>query len=408
MELAAEMADRALTRTGEIIEKHGPRVTGSIACLDSCATIRRDFDSFCNKVQTEDFTAHPTAFLGFIRVLVITYCLGVIFLWVNLPIVGWLSVLFGVVNMLLEYIWYFHFIDWLYPVVPGRNVWGVVEPRGQVERIVVFSGHHDSAHRFNFYEDGKPYQLREKRNMGCFFVLFIALTVLAIRDIKNGNFFNAGLPSKVNLTIAGIFTFAFLWVHEMWFFLNEEGCPGAGDNLISSMMFAEVGKYFKHHKLQRTRIVIASFDAEECGLRGSFAFWQRHKTEFTATPTIHLNSDCPYYHDDLKFLTRDINLTMPLDRVLAEECVRISKSLGFDAVTCPIAFFAGATDSGEAARAGIRSTCLLSLPFTNEEKQTVYHTIDDTVDKIEPRAIAQAIAVAVRLAKAVDDGSFAV
>jgi hypothetical protein len=405
---ASGLAERALTRTGEIVEKHGPRLSGSRACLDAAATIRRDFESFCDSVHTQDFTAHPSAFLGFIRILVVTYGLGVTFLWMNLPILGWLSVGFGVVNMLLEYIWYYHFIDRFYPATTGRNVWGVIEPSGPVERVVVLSGHHDSAQRFNFYEDGRPYQSREKRNMAIFFLLFAILTILAVLDLKKGNFFNPGKTEKTALVIAIVFSFGFLWVLEMWFFLNEEGTPGAGDNLISSMMFAEVAQHFKRSKLQRTRIVLVSFDAEECGLRGSHAFWQRYKSEFGGIPTIHLNADCPYYHDELRFLIRDVNWTVKLDQGLAEECVKISNSLGFKAITCPIAFFAGGTDSGEAARAGIRTTCLLSLPFTNVDRATVYHTINDTVDTIEPRAIAQAIAVAIQLATLVDDGRFVV
>jgi Zn-dependent M28 family amino/carboxypeptidase len=172
------------------------------------------------------------------------------------------------------------------------------------------------------------------------------------------------------------------------------------------MMFSEVGNYFKQHRLEHTRLVIISFDGEECGLRGSRAFWQRHAAEFRATPTFHLNSDCPYYHDHLKFLTRDVNLTIPLDKRLAQECADVARSLGFDATICPIAFFAGATDAGEAARAGIRCTSMLSLPFTNAARPTVYHTIDDVVSSIEPKAIAQAISVALRWTQGIDQGIY--
>jgi hypothetical protein len=331
--------------------------------------------------------------------------IGLLFLWVNLTVIAWAVVGFGFITMLLEYIFYFHFVDSLYPSVTGRNVWGIVEPTGVPDKTIILSGHHDSAQRFNFYEDGKPYQSREKRDMSIFIAFFFVLSFLAVADIRKRNVWKVELASGMNFVVAVIFSLCSIFVREMWFFLNNEGCPGAGDNLISTVMFTEIGRYFQHHKLRRTRVVIVSFDGEEVGLRGSHAFWERHKRDFEMGNTLHLNSDCPYYHDELKFLTRDVNLTVKLDEKLARECVSIATSLGFNARTCPIAFFAGATDSGEAARAGIRSTCLLSLPFTNADRVTVYHTIDDTVDKIEPRAIAQAVAVAMKLVQSVDDGS---
>jgi hypothetical protein len=157
---------------------------GTQACLDSAVTIRRDFEGCCNEVHTEDFQAHPAAFLGFIKVLVISYALGVAFLWINLPIVAWLAVACGFVTIVFEYLLYFHFVDRLYPVATGRNVWGTVEPMRIPDRVVVLSGHHDSAQRFNFYEDGKPYQSREKRDMGIFVLLFILLSISTCASVK--------------------------------------------------------------------------------------------------------------------------------------------------------------------------------------------------------------------------------
>jgi hypothetical protein len=379
---------------------------GSQACLDAASTLRRDFETFCDEVHTEDFTAHPLAFLGFIKVLVLTYSIGVVFLWLNLPVFAWFAVFCGVTTLVLEYLCYFHFVDFLYPAALGRNVWGVVEPQEAATRVLILSGHHDSAQRFNFYEDGKPYQSREKRDMGIFFLFFFVLSVLAANSVRTHTAFAVGFPSRVNLTIAVVFSAAFFVVREMWFFLNDEGCPGAGDNLVSTMMFAEVARYFRRNRLRRTKVVLISFDGEECGLRGARSFWDRHRPEFDPRRTFHLNSDCPYYEDELKFLTRDVNLWIKLDEGMANKCVRIANGMGLEAVACPIAFFAGGTDSGEAARAGIRTTCLLSLPFTNEKRKTVYHTIDDTIDQIEPSAIAHAIAIAMTLAREIDDGTY--
>jgi hypothetical protein len=404
--LADDMAERALSRTGQIIDKHGPRLAGSQACLDAAATIRADFAKFCDEVHTEDFVAHPGAFLGFIKILVSGYVAGVVLLWVNLPLFAWCAQFAAVIITLFEYILYWHFVDWLYPAVTGRNVWGAIEPTGAVQRVVLLSGHHDSAQRFNFYEGGGPYQQREKRAFGLFFLMLAMITGIVVARYRSGELCEPGFARGAALYVAAVFTLCFYFVRPLWGFLNDEGCPRAGDNLVSTMMFAEVGNYFGEHRLEHTRVIVLSFDAEECGLRGSRAFWQQHMHEFRRTPTFLLNSDCPYYQDELKFLTRDINLTVGLDTELAQECADVAASLGFSAKICPIAFFAGATDAGEAARAGIRCTSMLSLPFTNAARPTVYHTIDDVVSSIEPKAIAQAIAVALRWTQGIDQGIY--
>ena len=77
----------------------------------------------------------------------------------------------------------------------------------------------------------------------------------------------------------------------MWFFASKKGTPGAGDNMIASQMAITIGRYFKDHPLSHTRIVMASFDAEEEGLRGARAFAKLHRQEFQQLPTTLLNVD---------------------------------------------------------------------------------------------------------------------
>ncbi len=63
----------------------------------------------------------------------------------------------------------------------------------------------------------------------------------------------------------------------MWFFASNKRTSGAGNNFIASTMALEIGRYYSQNTLKHTRIIIASFDAEEEGLRGSRAFAKKYK-----------------------------------------------------------------------------------------------------------------------------------
>ena len=180
----------------------------------------------------------------------------------------------------------------------------------------------------------------------------------------------------------------FLLIGQMWFFKNKKATPGAGDNLISSSLAIEIGKYYSQNKLKNTRLIVASFDAEEEGLRGAYAFANKHEQEFKDTPTYLLNIDCPYYLKDLFFLTSDINGSVKMDMDLAEQLVSIAQEKGYPAKHQPIAFLTGGTDAGELAKKGVKATTLMAMPWTNNVRSHVYHTPKDTIDAIEPESIS--------------------
>lgn len=406
------MATDALTMTGAFIDKIGPRLAGSNPSRQTADELCDEFSKVCDKAVTEDFTLSPKAFLGFIRVMVACYGLSCICMWANLFIFSFVFSTISMLTLFLEYILYWHLTDCFYTKTIGRNVYGVIEPEGEVKQIFVWSGHHDSAAIFNFYEDYPGiYMVREICAMVLNILMFLVTLSIAVFRLKSGLFFQIGLPPQTLLAVAIVMSLLYILVIPMWGFLNEEGCPGAGDNLASSMMGVQLAHYFAEQKkkglsLKHTKLIFASFDAEESGLRGSRAFWQRHKKEFNEVPTYNINSDCPFYHDELRFLTKDINQTVILSEKLALQCCQIAKENGFDAKPEPMRLLAGGTDSGEAARAGVNSTCLLSIPFSNKTRPTVYHTREDTVDKVEPKAVEQGLKVAICFAEGLDIGKY--
>ncbi|OHT08867.1 putative aminopeptidase [Tritrichomonas foetus] len=407
-----DIARDALKLTQKIIDDFGPRLCGSESCQNAAESLLNEMKKHCMKTYKEEFDVHPDAFFGFIKVGIVCFMCSTICVFLNQLFIGLLFSLFGVLQIIFEYIFYYHFLDRFYPKKTGYNVYGVIDPEGEVKRNVILSGHHDSAHIFNFYYDNPElYMVREIRGFLLILLLFITMVVINVMKFRRGDAFELSFTTTYRIILGSILFLLFFWVQPLWYFLNEKGTPGAGDNLASSSMIVMLSKYMKERRLngkdlKNTRVYFCSFDGEECGLRGARAFWRKHKKEFELAPTYNINADCPYYYDELRFLTKDINWTVNLSEELASACVEAAKEQGFEARKEPIRFLCGATDAGEAALNGVKATTLLSIPFTNADRPTVYHTPDDVVEHVEPRAIEQALAVMVNVIDKLDDNVY--
>jgi aminopeptidase YwaD len=377
MENIKELRIESLRITDHIIKEKGPRLAGTKACLESADLLVDEMNTFTNQVTKESFFLHQGAFLGWIKILVASYLFGVIFLWLNMPLIALILAIMSILILVFQFFFYKPVIDFLYPKKTGYNVIGKIEPKGKVERQVIISGHHDSAKVFNFFiYQPKLYNLRVTGGIA----LMIALVVLSLFLV----FVQIDL---ITLIVKIFLSLGFLLTGQLWFFESRKASPGAGDNLIASAMAISLGKYFSKHRLNKTRLIIASFDAEEEGLRGARAYAKKHKDELKEIPTYLLNVDCPYYLKDIFFLTSDINTTVNLSEDLAKELVEIAHEKGYPAVYKKIEFLTGGTDAGELAKVGVFATTLMAMPWSNNERASVYHTPNDTIDAIEIEAI---------------------
>jgi len=378
-----KLTDKVFENTQKLIDKHGPRQAGSSACRNCADDIYEDMKSFADSARTEDFGVHTGAFLGWIRLLVAFYALAVIFLWLNIPVASAGLLLLGIIIMVFQFFLYKHFIDFLFPKKVGRNVVGVVEPKNEVKQQIIISGHHDSAQIFNFFiHQPKLYALRVMGGIGLMVTIcFLSLVVWAF-----------SLPSWAVTTVAIIGSLGALIVLQLWFFASSKCTPGAGDNLIASCMAVEALRQISKDKvegngLENTRVIALSFDAEEEGLRGAYAFAKKNKDMLNEVPTYLYNIDCPYNLKDMFFLTSDINTSVQLSEDFASECRMSAEKLGYKPKVKPIAFLTGGTDAGELAKFGVYATTMMAMPWDNTERSSVYHTPNDTCEAVEKEVV---------------------
>ncbi|NCC55132.1 MAG: M28 family peptidase, partial [Erysipelotrichia bacterium] len=273
---------------------------------------------------------------------------------------------------------YLPLLDKLYPKKEAKNVYGIIEPKGEVEKQIIISGHHDSAKIFNFFiHQPKLYNFRTTGSIVIVIMALISSIFLAI--FRNQVWLYQGV--SVSLSIL------FLLVGQMWFFASKKGSPGAGDNLVAVFNAIAIGKYFKENPLSHTRLIIASFDAEEEGLRGARDFAKKHFHELKKIPTILLNQDCLYDEAELFLLTSDLNDFVDLDIDLAKEVAHTAKHLGIHLPLKPLAFLTGGTDAAELQKIGVPSLSIIGMQWSNSNRNLSYHTPQDKLDKVSPEVI---------------------
>ncbi|MDD2398656.1 MAG: M28 family peptidase [Bacilli bacterium] len=380
-----KLREDVFKRTDKLIKTHGPRLAGTKAALATADDLKAELETFSDWVASEDFIIHKGAFLGWIRLLVIAYIASVTLLWFKLPLYALIIAALALLILVLQFFLYLPLLDIFYPRKKARNVYGVLEPEKEVKQQIIVSGHHDSAHTFNFLiHQPKLYNLRTTGSIALVILLIVVSAYLLIYPPL----------TTLNLILKIVLSGGTLLVGQMWFFASKTATPGAGDNLVASALALTIGQYYKEQKsagkgLQHTRLILMSFDAEEEGLRGARSYAKKHLKEFKETPTIGLNMDCLYDERELFFLTSDLNNFVALDVALATELATIASQHGEKVTTQKLAFLTGGTDAAELAKKGVRVTTAIGMPWSNENRSNVYHTPQDTLDNVRPAVVEQ-------------------
>jgi hypothetical protein len=388
-------AREALEFTGKFIDECGARLAGSVSCKKAAYIIMSELKKYCDHVEIEAFDVHPESFLGYFKATVFIYILSSFLLFFDFILPGAAGYLLIVLMVASQSIFYWELFDPFYKKMKGYNVFGQIEPSGKVKQQIILSGHHDSAHEFRFLASHQRiYPLR------ILLAMVTIITVFVLSWIWVFYRFAAGIDPAFSLYFRyGVFA-GLIFVAPMYFFISPKGTPGAGDNMIATAMVIKLAELFKKakqtsgHLLQNTRVVILSVDAEESGLRGARAYVKRHKQELLAIPTYNFNIDSIYNLKELKFFTTDINGTVSLSKQMATECQEIATKLGYPVRLIPIPPGAGGTDAAEFAKVGVEATTLIGLPAKIQSERFVYHTLNDTVEHIEPAAVEATLKIA--------------
>ena len=375
--------------TDEVVENYPGRLAGKKSCHMAAERIKTELHKHCDSgsVKIEEFNIHPQSFVKYIPGLVIMYFVCVVLLFFGYPIPAFIGFALALFAFYGQFVRYWRLLDPLFPKAKGYNVHGSIEPAGEVKQQIVISAHHDAAYVSQLLTKvPKYYALLVNGGMLFLILGFLVSLVATVLLI-----FHIILPLwiPIVLIVGGIV------VIPMAFSTTGQGVPGAGDNMISVAIAAEIAGIFGgpkkagHNPLQHTRLIMASFDAEEAGLRGARAYINKHREKLLKTKTYVLNMDTIYKVKYLTFLDKDLNASVKLSHQMAQDCVDIAKSLGYAAGISVMSFGGGSTDAAAFGQAGIEATNIAGMSFDIKDygEGWVYHTPNDVSEQIEPGAV---------------------
>jgi aminopeptidase YwaD len=393
--VTGEQVSRAFAFTDEVVERYPGRVTGTEALHEAARRIRDEFAQYCDagSAKIEEFDVHPGSFLKYLPGLTVLYLAAAVLLYFNLPWPALACIALAVLAFTGQFLLYWHLLDPLFPKCRGYNVVASIDPEDEIRQQVIVSAHHDAAYVFHLLARA-PRLYFPLMRAGAAVMLLAFLVCLTAASLSLAAIVVPQWVAVV-LIVMGVFVLSFL------FFTTNQVVPGAGDNMVAVAIAGEIGRIFGEARrsgagrLKHTRIVLASFDAEECGMRGARAFVRKHRQEIAEVRTYVLNMDTLYRLKDLNFFRADRNSMVKLSYPVALECRDIARAMGYRATVSSMSPGGGHTDAAAFGEAGVEATnlCAMSYNRMKEYHPWVYHTANDVSKYVERPLVAACIGI---------------
>ena len=406
----------------QIIDKCGPRMPCSPQEAKGAEIIKEELEETCDEVTIEPFTCHPRAALGWIRIDLLMGLLSFsLFLLIQLFIDSYWVYILSILSTLLiflalliaweEFFCYKEFIDPIFKKKDSQNVIGKIKPKGEIKKIIIFSGHHDSALQFNLLRYLKyGYAVIIFLGLGILFFWFFASVLFIILSI---------FTFLLDLTlIYQIFFNLVIWLLiigaipllTLFFFVTPgkraNKVPGAVDNLSAIAVILGIGRYLKNYKeiiLENTEIRIISFGSEEAFLRGAYRYVEAHLEELQKYDTEFINLDAIQSKDNISFSDKEPTTRTIHSEEVVQKLIKAAKLVGVKAKIASlgggsflekiVGLMGGGTDAAAFSKSNIKASTITGLSLL--KMVHFYHQETDTPDKIEKGVLENTLKICV-------------
>lgn len=398
--MAQYMIDE-ITHICKNLPKRDPGSEGEKMSCEYMGKVLKE-DCGCEKVEIERFKENPDSFYGWIYITFAFIFTAMALMFVA-PIVSAVLIILGFALAFFQFGLYKKVVDKLFPEKEGTNLYAVKKCSGETKRRIIFNGHPDATWEWpvNYAFGGVGFEGHIIFSaIGALYYLVLSI-VAAVKTGAFGNVFD-------NATLKTFYLWGLIFVPffvGMFFMWNKKRIvDGANDNLSGCYMGIAILKALKEEgiELENTEIGVMLSGSEEAGLRGSFAWAEKHKNDFNDVPTFIYSYDTIYDPKYLMVNYRDLNATVKVDKDVSDLFMECAQELNIKCEKGMVPPLGGATDSAAFAKAGLRVTGITAL---NHNLQDYYHTRRDTYDNMNAEGLAGCYAVSVKVLEKFDNGA---
>jgi hypothetical protein len=394
-----------------ISDEVGPRLAGSEEERKAGNIIHNELAGFCDEVNQEEFSCRPGGFLGFIWITALFYIAGILAYFILHPLISSLFIFLGLAIYFVQQNLLYEVIDPLFPKKTEFHVIGKIKPLKKPQKLVLLSGHHDSAYEFPLLS-----KLGEKS-----IILIIVAVVCAVLSIFLG-LIRTILQISLNQSYSQVDPFAFIQTTQNLTIVNaidiiqiiifpigivlmiilalylhsNKVVFGANDNLTAVAAILECGKFISQNKPEHTETWIISFAGEE-HMRGSKRFVSLHYKEFRERQALLLNLEC-LSADKFLVATAENMFLAKHSPLVFEKVSQAANRVNIPVEVGPLRF--AGSDAANFSRKGLHATTLFGL--SNKGIPSYWHTLNDTPDKLSGPSIAKAAEIVLQFVYDVD------
>jgi acetylornithine deacetylase/succinyl-diaminopimelate desuccinylase-like protein len=300
----------------------------------------------------------------------------------------------GVWGMLAETDFSGSWVRWFLPGADSQNAVGVLPPAGEVRQRAVLSAHLDTHRTPIFYSSPTWHTLFSVLVAGVFLTVVLSAVAYGL-----GALFLWIWVRWIGLVAAAILIFALsLFLHAD----QTPFSPGANDDASGVGVILGLAERLAREPLAHTEVWLALTGCEEASAYGMVAFLNAHQASL-GPEAVYLILDqvavgrLSYVTADgliIKRKTHPRALALARRAAVAHPDLEVGEHVG-------IAY----TDAAVATKRGLASLSLDSLPVAGEDETAHWHQMSDTLDKVDPKALADAHLFTWQILKEIDQAS---
>ncbi len=369
----------------DIINTCGPRIAGSESDRKAIEIIKRFMGKSCDKVEVEAFDIAPRVLQRLTEV--VTYAVVATFVTFFIsPIISFI-VGFASEVLFLSSRWYdIEFIDKYMKKKKTANIIGIIEPKGEVKRRFIVSGHHDSA--FNMTLLHRQFVWLTPVLEFLTTISLFGMIALSIYAMIKGKLLYPIIPTKlwawtVLIGFVGVITSQIMRKG----LVTDIPVEGANDNLSGVATVIGLADYLSKNKPLNTEIMCISFGAEEPNTKGSQSFVKRHLQDLKSIPTSILNFDMVGEEGMLRVVKKELEVRSSHSKKFIEFVCKAAEANKINLKLANLPF--GNTDATPFSRKGFQATSIVRLDSKGLPGH--WHTPEDKISNIKEGSLGECV-----------------